>query len=309
MRGIKAVCITGLNPFWLIQSDSFRYNSKFTCIFSGFLRKLDQHFQVKNVLSGILKLFSSCGVRILVRGVKRFGGLWDGVSFNRLQWNQNLLNLKHIQHSTVKPILPEPCLIFASARRLSDVIGLAHQLRVLTALATPSAERTSQGALWIPSPLTRYVASNTDAQFAVVKEYEQQLISFKKGSTDKYPPHTCTSTRPFDGNLEIPACLSLLADTSKCNFRRIWAANTCWSFDKELVKQSSGTSVGQLDSKFIPMNMQSVCPSLLGRIKNWFWDFNCKIGINVFCYWIASNTWHTKCGQVPSGGRHLGSLC
>lgn len=39
----------------------------------GVFKKLDQHFQVKNVLSGILKFYSSRGVRILIGGVKRLG--------------------------------------------------------------------------------------------------------------------------------------------------------------------------------------------------------------------------------------------
>lgn len=39
----------------------------------GVFKNLDQHFQVKNVLSGILKFYSSRGVRILIGGVKRLG--------------------------------------------------------------------------------------------------------------------------------------------------------------------------------------------------------------------------------------------
>lgn len=46
----------------------------------GVFKKLDQHFQVKNVLSGILKFYSSRGVRILIGGVKRLGEPWNGLT-------------------------------------------------------------------------------------------------------------------------------------------------------------------------------------------------------------------------------------
>ena len=117
-------------------------------------------------------------------------------------------------------------------------------------LATPSAESISQGALWIPSPLSRSVASNTDPQltcsnrvWAAVKtpfpwkvgwenpsRPHHTLISSKRGSTDEYP-HTHL---PPLGHLTVIwkylhtfHCRQTLANaiSEQCG-----PPATCWSF-------------------------------------------------------------------------------
>lgn len=147
-------------------------------------------------------------------------------------------------------MLHEPCLIFASVRQPSDVFCSAHQLSFDSSshfvLATPWTERISQGAFWIASPISKSVASSTEASlicskiiWAAGKAPFPLKVRLKNSITPSYrflqnekhwwiDAHIYTTTWSLDGTLQI----------LQCNFPTIWATNLSWFFRQELAKQS-----------------------------------------------------------------------